>query len=254
MKEIQANIETYDRYYAKPHWWFRWRYDTQVKRKTCLHLVKSLGRDWSGKTIFELGFGSGEVLFSFPTSCRLAGAELSPSATEHASDHAKRKKYADYDFFTIDGGRPLPLPDQAVDIVVASHVLEHVDDDVFWVREFYRILKAGGCLVVLVPVNERYPDPHHLRTYTLQSCMELCTGDGFRLMLGLENETLYHLVEWLYRRHRDGTWTVGGNIIRILFNLSAAPLPFSFYKFMDFVMMKLFRVPPRQAAILFIKE
>src|SRR3990167_6477584 len=82
VNSIAANIETFDHYYDKPAWWFRWRYDTQVKRKTCLALIKNLKREWSKKRIFELGFGSGEVLCSFPTSCELYGAEISPTAVD----------------------------------------------------------------------------------------------------------------------------------------------------------------------------
>ena len=54
----EANRQAYDDYYHKPDWWFRWRYDTQVKRKVCLALARRLRRRWDGASIFELGFGS----------------------------------------------------------------------------------------------------------------------------------------------------------------------------------------------------
>lgn len=40
--------------------------------------------------------------------------------------------------------------------VHASHVLEHIDDPVTAVRNWYRILKPGGHLIILVPHRDLY--------------------------------------------------------------------------------------------------
>jgi SAM-dependent methyltransferase len=49
----------------------------------------------------------------------------------------------------LDGG--LNLPDASVDMIVASQVIEHVADTDKLVREFYRLLKPGGCLILGTP-------------------------------------------------------------------------------------------------------
>jgi SAM-dependent methyltransferase len=46
----------------------------------------------------------------------------------------------------------LPLPDQSVDLVYASHVLEHVPDDRKAIAELFRILKPGGMAIIPVPI------------------------------------------------------------------------------------------------------
>lgn len=53
-------------------------------------------------------------------------------------------------------------PDGSFDIVIANHVLEHVDDRKA-LAEIYRILRPGGMLIAVVPLiegwDETYEDP-----------------------------------------------------------------------------------------------
>jgi len=57
----------------------------------------------------------------------------------------------------------IPLPPDTVDVIVCSHVLEHVPDDRRATRELVRILRPGGVALVLVPQDpsrsETYEDP-----------------------------------------------------------------------------------------------
>lgn len=47
----------------------------------------------------------------------------------------------------------LDVPDASYDVVICSHVLEHVDD-VRALHELYRVLKPGGRLITMVPLIE----------------------------------------------------------------------------------------------------
>ncbi|HET6605956.1 MAG TPA: class I SAM-dependent methyltransferase, partial [Rhodopila sp.] len=57
----------------------------------------------------------------------------------------------------------LPMSDGTHDVVIANHVLEHVDDDRRAMRELFRVLKPGGIALLTVPINpsraETYEDP-----------------------------------------------------------------------------------------------
>lgn len=53
-------------------------------------------------------------------------------------------------------------PSARFDLVVCSHVLEHVGDDRTGLRELYRVLRPGGVAVIMVPYHpnrETYEDP-----------------------------------------------------------------------------------------------
>lgn len=45
-------------------------------------------------------------------------------------------------------------PDESFDIIICSHVLEHVPDDIKAMREFRRVLKKNGWAVLLVPIAD----------------------------------------------------------------------------------------------------
>jgi predicted SAM-dependent methyltransferase len=59
--------------------------------------------------------------------------------------------------------RALPFADESVDLVLCSHVLEHISDDVQVAREFARVLTPQGQALVQVPVDTglaaTYEDP-----------------------------------------------------------------------------------------------
>src|SRR5262249_42077664 len=67
----------------------------------------------------------------------------------------------DYLSADLDPGRAMvamditriPLPDNSVDAIICSHVLEHVVDDRGAMREMYRILTTGGWATILVPIK-----------------------------------------------------------------------------------------------------
>jgi SAM-dependent methyltransferase len=47
----------------------------------------------------------------------------------------------------------LPFPDDSFDVILCSHVLEHVVEDRKAMRELYRVLRRGGWALVLVPID-----------------------------------------------------------------------------------------------------
>lgn len=47
----------------------------------------------------------------------------------------------------------IQYPEQSFDVILCSHVLEHVDDDIQAMKEFYRVLKNDGWAILLVPIT-----------------------------------------------------------------------------------------------------
>ena len=94
----------------------------------------------------------------------------------------------------------LPLPDSSFDVVICSHVLEHVPDDRQAMRELRRVLAPGGWAVLQVPIGsrleqteeedaarpltgeqraERFGDPSHARLYAERDYVRRLEEAGF---------------------------------------------------------------------------
>ena len=65
-------------------------------------------------------------------------------------------------------GRELPIQDEAVDGIISTAVLEHVEDPIQLVSEMFRILKWGGQFLVTVPFLEGFhSSPSDFQRYTI---------------------------------------------------------------------------------------
>ncbi|MFA5776890.1 MAG: class I SAM-dependent methyltransferase [Parcubacteria group bacterium] len=78
------------------------------------------------------------------------------------------------DFLPVDVvafGDNIPVADESQDFVVSSHVLEHFPDPIKALKEWYRIVKKGGYIFMIVPHKERTFDKDEKRT-TLNELLE----------------------------------------------------------------------------------
>ncbi len=63
----------------------------------------------------------------------------------------------------------LPIHDNSVDLVLASHILEHLPDTVEIMREIWRVCKHGSQVAISVPYYKSigaWQDPTHVRAFT----------------------------------------------------------------------------------------
>lgn len=71
------------------------------------------------------------------------------------------KSQKNLDYITADLNSPwasmhfdvheIPFEDNVFDVLMANHLLEHVNDDRKVMREFYRVLKPGGWAIFMIP-------------------------------------------------------------------------------------------------------
>lgn len=87
-------------------------------------------------------------------------------------------------------GDKIPLPDESQDFVVSSHVLEHFPDPMTALLEWYRLVKPGGIIFMIVPHKERTFDKERPRT-TLQ---ELIARHARRA--GMDADAHQHFSVW----------------------------------------------------------
>ena len=71
----------------------------------------------------------------------------------------------------------IDLATESVDFVIASHVLEHVDDRAA-LREIWRILRPGGSLIAMVPIVEGWAQTYEDAARTTASERELHFGQN----------------------------------------------------------------------------
>jgi len=133
----------------------RFQYNLEVVRKNFFHVLKKLGIPRERQRILDIGFGNGMLMFLFSPCCRLRGTEFSTTAVAKASAAAQCRGYRDFYFQIPERSEVLPYSDNEFSIVIASHVLEHVQDDVSFLREMLRVLECDGYLIVLVPLDAR---------------------------------------------------------------------------------------------------
>jgi SAM-dependent methyltransferase len=100
----------------------------------------------------------------------------------------------------IDVTDMYPYKDEMFDFLICSHVLEHVQDDIKAMRELFRVLKKGGCAIVMVPlftaVKETDEDPtvtdvherwrrfgqdDHVRLYSKKDFLARLESVGFKV-------------------------------------------------------------------------
>ena len=149
-----------------------------------------------GGQLLEIGCGGGGLLRSCIASARArvaAGVDVNAAAIPIAHHRARGAALA-----LADAAR-LPFAGGSFDIVIAQHVIEHLQrpDDVL--REWKRVLAPEGVVAVATP-NALYPDPaifedptHH-RIYSLAGLRTLFEANGFSV------ERCYSLMPFLGNR------------------------------------------------------
>jgi SAM-dependent methyltransferase len=107
-----------------------------------------------GGNVLDLGCGTGQIASAIAAAgIRATGCDISPEMLRRA---AAADPSATVDWVQLDPGwQVLPFGPEAFDAVVASSVLEYVDDAEAVLRECRRVLRPGGILLCTVP------DPRH---------------------------------------------------------------------------------------------
>ncbi len=80
----------------------------------------------------------------------------------------------------------IKYPDQSFDLIICSHVLEHIQDDKKAISELYRVLKDDGRAIILVPLTltqKTFEDPsitdpeERFKTFRHHDHVRICGKD-----------------------------------------------------------------------------
>ena len=141
-------------------------YMRMAKVLLALEVLEKAGISLDRKAIFDYGFGAGTFFLYCPNSARLAGVELDPVNVTGVRHQLQQRGFTDVCLQTIiiEQWEQHPLLREQYDIFLCSHVLEHLADPAAFLGRIRSCIKSDGVFVGLVPLNERYANPHHVQT------------------------------------------------------------------------------------------
>lgn len=167
---MQADFEKHYHELEAIHWWF------VSRRHLFLGFLTQVSK---GSQVLDIGCSSGLMLQALQEKgMQATGVDISQEAV-----HLCQKK--GFTALCMDAAS-LSFPDQSFDCILASDVLEHIEDDRQALSEWFRVLKPGGLLVLGVPAfSFLYSDHdvynHHKRRYTSKQIKTLLQDQGFFL-------------------------------------------------------------------------
>lgn len=99
----------------------------------------------------------------------------------------------------------IPFPNESFDLILATDIIEHVDDDLQALKELRRVLRKTGNLIITVPA---YPSlwglqdevAHHKRRYRHDELLSRMIAAGLLSHLSFHFNFLLFVPIWLARR------------------------------------------------------
>ncbi len=156
------------------HWWFASRRDAVYDLIAELKLPTTAA-------LLEIGCSGGPLLQRLRAAgyTDLTGIDVSAPAIALATARGVSN-------VSVMDGAALEFAPARFDIVIASDVLEHIEDEAQALREWVRVLKPGGQLLVFVPAHaylwsEHDVVNHHFRRYSRRGLVAALEGAGLRV-------------------------------------------------------------------------
>jgi len=155
------------------HWWFASR------RDAVYDLIRQLQLPTTA-AILEIGCSGGPLMQRLRQQgyADVTGIDVSKPAIELAEARG-------VPHVSVMDGANLTFEDARFDLVIASDVLEHIEDEGRALSEWARVLRPGGQLLVFVPAHaylwsEHDVVNHHFRRYSRAGLLAALRGAGLR--------------------------------------------------------------------------
>lgn len=161
--------ELYD--LEKSYWWHVGRLTIIAER------LKEVGGKKTAK-ILNVGSGTGGTIDTLEKFGSVHNVDTSKQAISFLKKHGFKSQL-------IDGGE-LPFKAGSFDILTALDVLEHIESDTEVLKDWLRVLKPGGTMVLTVPAYQWLWSQHdvinnHYRRYTRKELKQKIQVAGFEV-------------------------------------------------------------------------
>ncbi len=162
------NLAAFENHY----WWHVGRRSIVSKQ------LAMLNEDHHALRILNVGSGTGGTVQLLADH----GTVLNVDRSEEA---VRLMRQSGYQASQMDGRR-MPLPDAQFDLVAALDVLEHIPEDDVALKEWTRLLKAGGHVLLTVPAYQWLWSGHdmslgHCRRYAAKGLQKLVRDAGLEV-------------------------------------------------------------------------
>ena len=168
------------------HWWFL------ARRRIIMDVLSRHLPAGSGKTVVEVGCGTGGNLIELSRHYTAIGTEISPDAAAIA------RQKTGCAVFLGDSLSCLGERKGEIDAVLLLDLLEHLHDPVAFLRSIHGSIHAGTYLFVTVPAGQWFFSEHdlafgHLRRYSRRGLLRMIAGSGFRVEFASHFNTVLFL-------------------------------------------------------------
>jgi SAM-dependent methyltransferase len=157
------------------HWWYTGR------RRIISSFVKEICSRIKGRPpkILDVGCGTGANLVMLGEFGEAHGIDVSHDALSFCRERG-------LDRVRHGAAEELPYEDETFDLVTALDVVEHLDDDAAGLREFRRVLRPDGRILLFVPAfmflwGVQDDVSNHRRRYTLPGLLKVVREAGFEI-------------------------------------------------------------------------
>lgn len=143
-------------------------------------------------TIVDFGCGAGQLIHKLEKinpSSHYVGLDVSDECINR-----NKKKFKKHEFHLIIDGGKLPFKNNSVEYIISADSIEHVYDTDLAFKEFTRVLKPGGKIIITTPYHGFFknlviiltnnfdlsfdPLSYHIRFFTKSSLTKCLTNVG----------------------------------------------------------------------------
>ncbi|MBS3056352.1 MAG: class I SAM-dependent methyltransferase [Candidatus Aenigmarchaeota archaeon] len=102
--------------------------------------------------VLDIGCGSGVVTRKIARNvgCRTTGIDISEACINHAASKSREEQLKNIDF-RVGSIENIPSSDGKFDVIIASHIIEHIRDTEKALEQIYKKLKNNGKVIITTP-------------------------------------------------------------------------------------------------------
>ena len=244
-----SQAERYCNFYRRPGKLRRFfRFDIRYRCRRLHEVLSELGISRNGISVLDFGFGAGDLLASFSEDCSVCGVDVSTSAVETARLNPVFDKFAKAEFCTVPEHDNDSFIHEKFDIVLSSHVIEHVDDDAVLLNTLKERMKGDGYLVLFAPIEEPGYIHFHVRNYSLGSLEKKVKESGLEIVFSEGSMNINGHIWKIITIPSRHNWPVLGKTVNSIRLFTLSLIPYTMVKILDKVLGVL-GAGPRQAMI-----